>query len=92
MSRSLFFGVFLVSAASLGFQVVLARFFSIVLGYHFAFMVLSLALFGFAASGVALRFLSVDVSETMRVLRAASLLFCVSLVFGYLIQTSLLRM
>jgi len=44
-------GVFLVSLAALSFEVALSRLFSVALWYHFAFMVVSLALLGYGASG-----------------------------------------
>ena len=43
--------VFFISAAALAFEVLLARIFSISQWNHLSFMVISLALFGFAASG-----------------------------------------
>ena len=46
--------LFLVSAASLLFEIDLSRLFSVAQFYHFAFMVVSLALLGFGASGTAL--------------------------------------
>jgi len=46
--------VFLVSFAALAFEVLLARIFSIAQWYHLTFMVISTALFGFAASGTCL--------------------------------------
>ncbi len=44
-------GVFLVSLAALTFEVGLSRLFSVALSYHFAFMVVSLAVLGYGASG-----------------------------------------
>ncbi|RNC68570.1 MAG: hypothetical protein ED859_09650 [Desulfuromonadales bacterium] len=44
----------LCSVASLAYEVVLTRIFSISLWYHFAFMIISIAMLGFAASGAAL--------------------------------------
>jgi hypothetical protein len=44
-------GIFLLSAATLAFEVNLTRIFSVAQFYHFAFMVVSLALLGFGASG-----------------------------------------
>ncbi len=44
-------GVFLASAASVAFQVELTRMFSLAQWYHFAFMVISLAMLGYGASG-----------------------------------------
>ena len=46
--------IFMVSMASLAFEVLLTRIFSITLWYHFAFMVISIAMLGFAASGTVL--------------------------------------
>jgi hypothetical protein len=44
-------GVLLLSAAALAFEINLTRLFSVMQFYHFAFMVVSLALLGFGASG-----------------------------------------
>ena len=46
--------VFLTSMATLAFEVLLTRVFSITIWYHFAFMVISIAMLGFAASGTVL--------------------------------------
>lgn len=46
--------IFLASLATLAFEVLLTRLFSITLWYHFAFMVVSIAMLGFAASGALL--------------------------------------
>jgi len=46
--------IFLSSLATLAFEVLLTRVFSITLWYHFAFMVVSIAMLGFAASGTIL--------------------------------------
>ncbi len=48
---SLFAQLFLLSAGVLGFEITLTRLFSISQFYHFAFMVVSIALLGFGASG-----------------------------------------
>ena len=47
-------GMALLSAAALLLQVALTRVFSVAQFYHFAFLVVSLALLGFGASGTAL--------------------------------------
>ncbi|MCW8327849.1 hypothetical protein MD588_03430 [Photobacterium sp. SDRW27] len=49
--------VFLVSLSSLAFEILLARIFSISQWNHLSFMVISIALFGFAASGTVLSIL-----------------------------------
>lgn len=46
--------IFLCSAATLAYEVSLTRIFTISLWYHFAFMIISIAMLGFAASGAAL--------------------------------------
>ena len=46
--------IFFCSSASLAYEVSLTRIFSISLGYHFAFMIISIAMLGFAGSGTAL--------------------------------------
>lgn len=45
--------IFLCSLASLAYEVTLTRIFSISLWYHYAFMVISIAMLGFVASGAA---------------------------------------
>ena len=47
----------LVSASVLAYEIALVRIFAIVHWHHFAFMVISMALLGFGASGMALAFL-----------------------------------
>ncbi|MGB9723076.1 MAG: spermidine synthase [Chloroflexia bacterium] len=48
------FGLFLLSAGTLLFEVNLTRLFSVAQFYHFAFLVISLAMLGYGASGTAL--------------------------------------
>jgi hypothetical protein len=52
--RTLGVGLFLLSAATLLFEINLTRLFSIAQFYHFAFMIVSIALLGYGASGTAL--------------------------------------
>ena len=44
--RSVYVGLFLVTLATLVFEILLTRIFSITLWYHFAFMAISIAMFG----------------------------------------------
>ena len=46
--------VALISAAALGYEILLMRLFSIILWHHFAYMIISLALLGYGASGALL--------------------------------------
>lgn len=59
---TVYIGLFLVSAATLALEVNLTRIFSVAQFYHFAFMVISLALLGFGASGAFLSLVP-DVKE-----------------------------
>jgi hypothetical protein len=52
--RDITLGLGLISAASLAFEITLTRLFAVQQFYHFAFLVVSLAVMGFAASGVVL--------------------------------------
>lgn len=54
----IYLGLFLLSASTLVFEINLTRLFSIAQFYHFAFMIVSLALLGFGASGSALALFS----------------------------------
>ncbi len=77
-------GLFLLSAASLGFEVILTRIFSVAQFYHFAFMVVSLALLGFGASGTFLSvFPRVTKFGTSRVLRHLAWAFALTVVGSY---------
>ena len=49
--RRLFIATFLVSAAAIGYEILLMRVLSIVQWHHFAYMIISLALLGYGASG-----------------------------------------
>jgi hypothetical protein len=53
LSRT-YLAVYLVSAATLTYEIGLMRLFSLAQGYHFAFMVISIALMGIGAGGAAL--------------------------------------
>ncbi|MBU4225014.1 MAG: hypothetical protein KKC71_04255 [Chloroflexi bacterium] len=50
-TRATLFSLLLLSAAALAFQVTLTRLFSVAQFYHFAFMIVSVAMLGYGASG-----------------------------------------
>ena len=52
--QGLWLSLFLLSAATLTFEITLTRLFSVAQFYHFAFMIVSIALLGFGASGTTL--------------------------------------
>lgn len=84
-------GVFCLSLSSLFYEILLARFFSIAQWNHLSFMVLSIALFGFAASGVFLNLLAFKKKEQISVFSGKKwisriiLLFSVSVAGSYII-------
>ena len=64
--RSFCFGVALTSAGSLGLSLLFTRIFSVTMYYHFAFLLISLALLGIAVSGVAVYLLPGVFTEERR--------------------------
>jgi spermidine synthase len=62
--------VALISAAALAFEILLMRLFSIILWHHFAYMIISLALLGYGASGALLTLAQSAVQQRF------ALLFC----------------
>jgi hypothetical protein len=87
MRRS-YCGIFFISAGTLLFEITLTRIFSISQWYHFAFMVVSIALLGFAASG-SLLYLIPRIRTTTQSPFWASLFFVVSCVMGYYFSRSI---
>jgi len=54
MNRSLLIGVLLLNTFVLALEITITRIFSVTMFYHFAFLAIGVALFGFGASGVVL--------------------------------------
>ena len=81
-----YLGLFLLSAATLAFEVNLTRLFSVAQFYHFAFMIVSLALLGFGASGTFLSlFPRLKERDPMRTLTGLSWGFALAAVGSYLL-------
>jgi hypothetical protein len=77
-------GLLLLSLATLAFEINLTRIFSVAQFYHFAFMIVSLALLGFGASGTFLAlFPRLKEQDPARVLAALSWAFALSAVGSY---------
>ena len=76
-------GLFLLSAATLAFEIDLTRVFAVSQFYHFAFMTVSLALLGFGASGVLLSLAPGLARRPARPLSALSLGFALTAVGAY---------
>jgi len=82
----LYAGTCLVAAATLMTEIALVRLFSVTMWYHFSFMVISIALFGFGASGAFLtvfkRFFEKDIRRSASVI---SILFSITTIAALLI-------
>src|SRR5688500_10803804 len=76
-------GIFLISAATLLFQIALTRVFSVLFYHHFAFLVISTALFGFGFSGVALFFFHNRIHNVKNYLALGAVLFSFTIVLCY---------
>lgn len=52
VGRATYLGIFFVALSTLMYEILLTRIFSVTMGYHFAFMAVSLALFGMTAGAI----------------------------------------
>lgn len=86
LSRRLRLGLFLLSAAALSFEIQLTRLFSVAQFYHFAFMIISIALLGYGASGTVLAiFQGFGQKQPQRSLSRLALATAVSILGAYLL-------
>ncbi len=77
-------GIIMISAASLAYEITLTRLFAVQQFYHFAFVVISIATMGFAASGLLLSIRRVQPAPYL-----LGLLFSVTVLLAYLIINAL---
>ncbi len=84
-NNKLYFGIFLISLATLALEISLIRFFSISQWYHFAFMIISIALFGIAASGTFL-----TIKKLRNPLFISSILFSLSALVGFFVTNDVI--
>ena len=86
----IYLGILLLSAATLLFEITLTRVFSIAEWYHFAFMVVSLALLGFGASGSFLSlFPRLMMKKLEHLLAVCAALFSLCCLGGYLVVNNI---
>lgn len=83
--RSDYAGIFFISAGALLLEIALTRIFSVSRWYHFAFMVVSIALLGFAASGSFLN-LFPKIKNNKYALFVSSLAFSLSVIISFYIS------
>ena len=86
-----FVGVFLLTLATVAYQIVLTRIFSVVLWYHFAFYAVSLAMFGMTVGAVVVFLFPARFPDGRlhRIIGYSSVLFGIGAVFGYLSYLSI---
>jgi len=84
VTKKVFAGIFLLTLAVLMLELALTRLFSATMYYHFAFMAISLALFGGGASGVFIYVIQAKLKErdTGNLMGLCALLFAVSVIFA----------
>jgi hypothetical protein len=90
-SRHTYAGVFMVALATLMYEVLLTRIFSVTMYYHFAFVAISVAMFGMTVGALAV-FLSPRTftnERTKRLLARAAVAFPWALVLSFLTQLSI---
>lgn len=88
---SVYTGLFLVALATLTYEILLTRIFSVTMLYHFAFVALSLAMFGMTV-GALVVYLAPSLFPTHKLARRLALfgiLFPVALVLSFLTQLSI---
>ncbi len=90
-TRSTYAGIFFVSLATLMYEILLTRVFSVTMLYHFAFVALSLAMFGMTA-GALIVYLAPRAFEGARLrprLALAAVAFPLAIIFSFLTQLSI---
>jgi predicted membrane-bound spermidine synthase len=90
-TRRTYGGVFLVALATLMYEILLTRIFSVTMWYHFAFVAISIAMFGMSVGALAvfLRPAVFTSARTKELLARAALAFPWALVLSFLTQCSI---
>ncbi len=90
MNKRKYAGISLISASALSLEIFFTRFFSVAQWHHFAFMVVSIALLGYGASGSFLMlFPSLLKKDSSRLLYFFSLLLSIAILISYTIANHL---
>ncbi|MFZ3090035.1 MAG: hypothetical protein WA240_05345 [Nitrospirota bacterium] len=90
MNKRKYAGISLISASALSLEIFFTRFFSVAQWHHFAFMVVSIALLGYGASGSFLMlFPSILKKDTKSLLYTLSLLLSITILTSYTIANHL---
>ncbi|MBW2046069.1 MAG: hypothetical protein JRI96_14500 [Deltaproteobacteria bacterium] len=86
VGRSSYVGIFMVSLATLMYEILLTRIFSVTMMYHFAFMAISVAMFGMTAGAVVVYLLPGYFTQERAKyhLALSSFWFSISIIFSFL--------
>src|SRR5215203_2373183 len=90
-TRWTYAGVFLVALTTLTYEILLTRIFSVTMLYHFAFVALSLAMFGMTVGALVVYLLPslFPTNQLRERLALVTVLFPISLVLSFLTQLSI---
>ncbi len=90
-SKPIYAGFFMVTAATLMYEILLTRIFSVTMWYHYAFVAISVALFGMTVGAMLVFFFPTYFipQRTKYHLALASLLFAVAIVLSFLTHLSI---
>ena len=87
-SRAVFAGLFLVTLATLMYEIALTRIFSVTMWYHFAFVAVSVAMFGMSVGAIVVYiapgFFSADRARSQ--LALSTFLFSISIVVSFFVH------
>jgi hypothetical protein len=88
LRKTTFLGLFLVSLSTLMYEILLTRIFSVTMWYHFAFMAISIAMFGMTAGALAVYLLPRLFSQeaTQRRMAQSALLFSATIVGSFIVS------
>ncbi|MFH1875807.1 MAG: hypothetical protein ABH865_02840 [Candidatus Omnitrophota bacterium] len=91
MKKNVYAGLFMVTLATLMLEILLTRIFSVTMWFHFAFVAISVALFGMTVGAIIVYLLPNYFTQerAKHRLAASSLLFSISIVFSFLTQLSI---
>ncbi len=88
IGRRVYSGLFLVTLATLTYEILLTRIFSVTMWYHFAFMAISIAMFGMTFGAILVYLLPrvFTPERTRRHLAAGALLFAATVVLSFVVH------
>jgi hypothetical protein len=89
VERRTYAGLFMVTLATLMFEILLTRIFSVTMFYHFAFFAISVAMFGMTIGALLVYRMPERFKDARRQMASASLAFSISIVFSFFTHLSI---